>query len=142
MTAGELIGQADNTGIYTTGDHLHFQIKECDRDGNTHNRGNGYNGAFDPSPYFPKNWDKSNAYHRYGRKGSYLAEIKVRFKKAWLHRYLIDRNSLKLVYDNEFINGLTYGGWDIEFLMNESMYFIWAYLKKDEYEKGQIAFKR
>lgn len=46
---GSLIGYADNTG-YSSGDHLHFEIKRTDRRGNTLDNNNGYFGAVDPLP--------------------------------------------------------------------------------------------
>lgn len=47
---GEQIGLADNTGA-SSGDHLHFGLKKCDKYGNAIEKGNGYNGAIDPLPY-------------------------------------------------------------------------------------------
>ena len=47
---GDTIGLADNTGS-SSGDHLHFGVKKCDKDGRATEKGNGYNGAFDPLPY-------------------------------------------------------------------------------------------
>lgn len=49
VSAGQLVGYCDNTG-YSSGDHLHFQVKETDADGNTINKENGYLGAIDPAP--------------------------------------------------------------------------------------------
>jgi murein DD-endopeptidase MepM/ murein hydrolase activator NlpD len=46
---GQLVGYCDNTG-YSAGDHLHFDIKETDRLGNTLNHDNGYLGAINPDP--------------------------------------------------------------------------------------------
>jgi murein DD-endopeptidase MepM/ murein hydrolase activator NlpD len=49
VSTGQLIGYCDNTG-YSSGDHLHFDIKQCDRWGNTVNKDNGYLGAINPDP--------------------------------------------------------------------------------------------
>lgn len=140
IKSGDIIGNTGNTGKYTTGQHLHLGLKKI-FDGQTIDYANGYKGAIDPSSYFKKNWDKSNSYHRYGRKGSYIAEIQVRFKNPWLHRYLIRRNMLNKIYDNEFINALVYGGWDIESVINEALYESWGWAKKDEILRGKINFK-
>lgn len=140
IKAGKKIGETGNTGKYTTGPHLHLGLKRI-YDGKTINTDNGYKGAIDPSPYFKKNWDKSNAYHRYGRKGNYLAEIKVRFKNPWLHRQLKKIGMLDKVYDNEFINALTYGAWAFEDVINPALYEIWGWAKKDEHLRGKINFK-
>lgn len=138
VKAGALIGWADNTGQYTTGDHLHFGLKQI-YNGETINRDNGYFGAIDPTPYFPNNWDKSNAYHRYGRKQDWTGEWKMRFKNAWLHRQLI-RRGLSPILGIEPINALVYGGWDFETAINPAMYEIWGWLKKGEYLEGKKPF--
>jgi len=140
VKAGEVIALADNTGKYTTADHLHFALYKTDIDGNRLNRNNGYNGAIDPTEFFEKGWNKSSAYHRYGRKQNWQAEFKMRFKNLWLHRQLIARGNLKLVYDTEFINALVYGGWALEDVLNPAMRDNWAYLKKDEYTRGLRPF--
>jgi len=132
---GQLIGLSGNSGKYTTGPHLHVDIKEH-VDGRTINYNNGYKGAIDPALFFKKDWDKSRAYHRYGRPRQYWAEVKVRFKNPWLHRQLKKRNKMHLVYDNEFINALVYGGWDFNTMVNPAMWSNWAYLKKDEFTRG------
>jgi murein DD-endopeptidase MepM/ murein hydrolase activator NlpD len=46
---GDLLGHTDNTGLYTTGNHLHFGVYECDAGGNVKNRDNGYDGAINPA---------------------------------------------------------------------------------------------
>ena len=50
LETGWLIGYADNTGM-STGTHLHFGMKECDKNGNTLNYLNEYKGAIDPTFY-------------------------------------------------------------------------------------------
>lgn len=135
---GELIGYCDNTGIWTTADHLHYAPKRTDQFGNTIDKGNGYNGAFDPTPYFPKNWDKSNAYHRYGRKQNWIAEWLMRFRNVWLHKQLIARGRHPLSLSTDECNALVYGGWDFKFVMNDAMFQIWGFVKKEDYEENQI----
>ena len=141
VKAGDIIGHAGNTGKYTTGAHLHLGLKWI-RDGKTLNHSNGYMGAIDPAMYMPENWDKPNAYHRYYRKGSLAAEVLVRFKNPWLHRRLKKLNKLNLIYDNVFINKLTYGGWSFEEAINDAFHETTAYLKKSEYLKGEKPFSR
>lgn len=145
VVAGEMIGTADNTGKYTTGDHLHFGMKFTTIHGNTLDSNNGYYGAVDPAPYFinryGENWDKPAAYHRYGREQNWLAEYLMRFKNIWLHRQLLKTNQLYKIYNTEFINALVYGGWDFESVINPAMREIWAFCKKDEYLNGYKPFQ-
>ena len=146
VKAGDLIAYADNTGLYTTGSHLHFGLKLTNQDGSTltANRNNGYNGAIDPSPYFTqeydgtvisnKDWDKCRAYHRYFRgrpKGGYINELKV-------IPYMTKR--LKRLPKAEEINACVYGGWDIEAVINPAMYPLWSQIKKSEYLAGEKPF--
>lgn len=145
VQAGQIIGHCDNTGLYTTGDHLHFGFKFVDKDGNTLNWENGFKGAVDPTPYFTMAYDgtpignkdcyKSNAYHRYYRgrpKGGYINELRI-------VRELIPY--LKRLPNNEEINACCYGGWNREVLINPALYNIYAYLKRSEYEAGKKPFQ-
>lgn len=50
IQTGDLIGYADSTG-FSSGDHLHFELKEVDINGRVLNQGNGYFGAIDPIPF-------------------------------------------------------------------------------------------
>ncbi len=113
-------------------------MKFTDKDGNTLNKGNGYNGAINPEPYFINQygdkWYKPASYHRYGRKQEWLAEWQMRFKNIWLHKQLIKIGQLYKIYDTEFINALVYGGWDFETVVNPAMHEIWGYLTKVQYQ--------
>ena len=55
VNTGDIIALSDSTG-FSTGDHLHFMIKQCDEKGNTLNWNNGRAGAIDPYPYI-QYWD-------------------------------------------------------------------------------------
>lgn len=142
---GQLIGRCDNTGKYTTGDHLHFGLKRVALLGDTLDKDNGYAGSIDPSFYFfksyigteisPKDYDKSRCYHRYYRSrtwNSYLGEKKM----------LATLLSKGVWASTEKINALVYGGWDLPSVINPAMYEVWSQLKKDEFiDKHLIPFQ-
>lgn len=50
IKTGQLLGWADNTG-YSTGDHLHIELKQTDKEGRTIHTDNGFFGAIDPLPH-------------------------------------------------------------------------------------------
>lgn len=145
VKAGQVIGTADNTGIYTTGSHLHFELKPLDSLDRVIQRDNGHNGCIDPAPFFVeqygKNWYQPAAYHRYGRKADYWAEFNMRFKNYWLHRQLKKINRLNNIYDTIFINKLVYGGWSYDEAINPAMNIIANYIKKDDLKRGIKPFE-
>jgi murein DD-endopeptidase MepM/ murein hydrolase activator NlpD len=135
VKAGKLIAHADNTGKYTTGDHLHFGLKRT-RNGATINYDNGYKGAIDPSPYFMEpDWNKSNAYKRYGRKRTWLSYVKNEIPVS-----ISLRRFLKRTPTFEEINACTYGGWDRNVLTNDALRYNWLYLTKAAYLRGEQPF--
>lgn len=135
---GQIIGYCDNTGLYTTGDHLHWGFKFIDSQGNTINYDNGFKGAIDPMKYVTMTYDgtkiknsdagKCNAYHRYYRKDrNYGIEVK---KALELTRIL------KRLPKPEEINAVVYGAWDREAIQNPAMYNLWGFITKNDYLKG------
>ncbi len=131
VKAGQIIALADNTGKYTTGNHLHFGMKEI-LNGQTINKDNGYNGAIDPSPYFPKNWNKTPAEMFYGRRRNLKEEVKVMIA---LRKYL------KRLPKWDEINSCVYGAWNREAVANPAMRYNWSYLTKTAFLNGKIPFK-
>jgi murein DD-endopeptidase MepM/ murein hydrolase activator NlpD len=131
VEAGDLIGYCNNTGKYTTADHLHFELRV---DGDKINPAGYFNQAYDGAEIGAKDWDKSRCYHRYYRgrpKGGLVNETKI----------LAILGSKKIWPTAEKINALVYGGWDLPTVVNPAMYEIWSQLKKDEYfEKGLRPF--
>lgn len=141
IIAGEIIGHCDNTGQYTTGDHLHFGLKET-FDGGTINKDNGYAGAINPAPYFAyaydgfvleDKWDACNALQRYYRKDkrNLLEEIKVAIA---LRKYLGRLPS------NEQIKACVYGSWDREAVANPAMRDLWAFETKGDFINHKLLF--
>lgn len=132
VKAGEIIGYCDNTGKYTTGDHLHFELRI---NGVKVNPAGYFSYSYNGIEINPKDWDKSRAYHRYYRgrpKGGFAIE-----------KYIVVPALIKYfkrLPNNEEINACVYGGWDRESVANVGMRFIWSQIKKDEYNKGLRPF--
>ena len=122
---GEQIGLADNTGKNSSADHDHFHMKMIDKKGNTLNRDNGYNGAVDPTPYFPADWKLSNCLKRYGGK-----------RKSFIRVF----RSLRGL-NTEQIYAFLYGGWSKEEVKRDSMRENYAYLTRSQYANGMRPFK-
>jgi hypothetical protein len=123
VKAGDLIGLCDNTGTYTTGDHLHFELRVK---GEKINPAGYFNFSYNGVSIGAKDWDKSRCYHRYYRgrpAGGYQNEVKI----------LAILGAKKIWPTAEKINALVYGGWDLPTVVNDSMYEIWSQLKKDEF---------
>ena len=143
IIAGQLIGTADNTGKMSTGNHLHFFMKLTDDKGNTIDKENGYYGAIDPAPYFTcnyqgkefknKDWDKSNAYHRYWRPDRNI-KIEIRIL-CELARYF------RRLPTCEEINACVYAAWDRESLKNPAMAYNWKYCTKGDILSGHFPFQ-
>ena len=92
---GEQIGLADNTGA-SSGDHLHFGAKKTFADGRPKNRNNGYNGAFDLTPYCDYSMDaKTKAEYLY-QKAPVISEQE---RKEMLSQLSLARQLLNLLLE-------------------------------------------
>lgn len=123
IIAGNNIGLCDNTGKYTTADHLHFELREG---GIKIDPAGYFNAAYDGFPIGSAQWDKPRCYHRYYRiaKRNLANEMKVALYMA---------RRLKRLPNNEEINMAIWGGWAMEDIMNPAMYEITSQLTKDEF---------
>lgn len=121
--AGSLIGACDNTGFYTTSDHLHFELRVK---GEKINPAGYFTMAYNGFTIGAQQWNKSRCYHRYYRdaKRNLVNEMKTAL-------YMAKR--LKRLPNNEEINAAIWGAWEMETIMNPSMYEIWSQVTKDEF---------
>ena len=72
---GDIMSFGDSTG-FSTGDHVHFHLKEIDDNGHTKNRDNGYGGAIDPTPFW-ENTYISDVHIDEARKRNYALQKQV-----------------------------------------------------------------
>ena len=146
VKAGDIIGIPNNTGKYTTGNHLHFGLKKT-FNGATVNKDNGYGGAIDPTPYFEMAWDKLPVDKFYGRKRNWWAEFWLRFapigvKNQWansgrfIHKELKKRGWFPPMPTGKMVNAIIYGAWDFESTINPLLEPAINYLTKAEFLRG------
>lgn len=136
--AGDVVGLTGNTGKYTTGPHLHFEIKPEWFEGGAWKKdyANGYFGAIDPIPFLEApGWDKLPVDSRYGREKSWLAEFNMRFKNTWLHQQFYKRlKRHPTSITNRELHALVYGGWAFEEVFeNPAFYVLWTVQTKADY---------
>lgn len=121
---GQPLGVSDNTGKYTTGDHLHWGLKRCDKFGNTLNYNNGYKGAIDPTPWLAEGFYNLPVDNKYGQAPYKPGEVFLKIKYPRL--------------DAQQINAMYYGGWKYTEAINYSLKPIWAFLRREEYNAGAV----
>ena len=132
VIAGDLIGLTNNTGKFTTADHLHLELRV---NGKKINPAGYFTSAYDGFPIGTKDWDKSRCYHRYYRKDkrNLLNEMKTALYMA---------RRLKRLPNNEEINMAIWGSWSIENIMNPAMYGTTSQLTRGEFvDKKLIPFQ-
>ena len=92
VKCGDLLGLGDSTGL-STGDHLHFGLKPCNKDGVSSNEGNGYFGAIDPIPFYENIFVldvlniKQQALSVIELAKVVIMQIKLFLSKKWLRNY-------------------------------------------------------
>ena len=121
---GDIVGISDNTGKYTTGNHLHFGLKRCDKFGNTLNYNNGYKGAIDPTPWLAKGFYNLPVDERYGEATYLPAETLMRVKYPKLN--------------TRQIFAMMYGAWKISEVTNPSLLPVYAFLKREQFVNGVV----
>ena len=132
IAEGQKIGLSDNTGKYTTGEHLHFGIRPLyeAKENIWLTEENGYLGYIDPQPLYKyPHWFEAPVIRRYGQLrtwSKFLEEKKMAFN-PWL------RGKLKRAPTNAEINGFVYGFWDYESIVDPAMYEILSTRTKPEY---------
>jgi len=119
---GQPLGISDNTGKYTTGDHLHWGLKRCDKYGNTLNYNNGYKGAIDPTPYLAKGFYDLPVDERYGEATYIPAETLMRIKYP--------------KFNTRQIFAMMYGAWKVSEVANPSLLPVYAFLKREQFVGG------
>ncbi len=140
VKAGDIIGLTDNTGKYTTGDHLHISLYEIDKNNSRLNTGNGYFGGINSAPFFTdRGWDLLPVQRKYERYYN-PADPKER---PW-HAYLSEKKVLvplirylRALPTHEQINAVVYGAWPREWIANDAFLPIYATLTYAEYKSGK-----
>ena len=139
------ISICNNTGKFTTGDHLHFGIRVWYKHGDNWNfeDKNGYAGWINPDElFFDRGWKNLPVINRYYKLGfynafnpswrpwhAYLNEIKV---AASLWRYLGKRPT------NAQINACVYGAWRREEVANDAMFPMYSRITRSDYVAGKL----
>lgn len=122
VKAGEPIAKTGNSGKMTTGAHLHFSYLI---NGKQQDPTMLFDQLWEGTKINPKDFEKSYAYHRYGKKQNWLAEFNLKFKNPWLHRKMTQRFGYAIP-SVELCNALVYGGWSWEEVANDANYQTWS----------------
>ena len=130
---GDVIAMVNSTG-FSTGDHLHFGVREIDNSGNVLNYSNGYLGYIDPMPFFEEVPDEIYAVDEYyGQKPSLVREL---YWKVIHQAYAKGRAKKEaLPWNDRFMKAFVYGYWDANTVFDPAMLALWRNMSKPEYLK-------
>lgn len=129
ISAETVIGETDNTGKYTTADHLHFGVRPVYELYKDDIHQNGYAGYVDPTAmYQDKGWDLLPVEKRY-YKFYKDSDPKWRPWHAFMNEKKVAYNltkKLKRLPSAIQIQACTYGAWGWEDVANPALFPVWA----------------
>lgn len=130
---GERLALVNSTG-YSTGDHLHFGVREVTESGSVVDYGNGYLGYIDPMPFFEQVEDEVYPVDMlYHQKESMTREV------AWkvVHEKYAKKRAAEagIRWSDRFMKAFVYGYWDANFVFERANVQTWRNMTKPEYLK-------
>jgi len=152
---GQKIAETDNTG-FSTGAHEHFGarlwvMKTMEGKDFFVKYQNDYMGYINPADLFVDRIGTLPVDKYYGRERNWLLEFAFRFANLppktikmpflmqrvkagqYVHRKLINAGRKPPILTDRELNALIYGAWDIDSVLDPSMFALWAYFSNSEY---------
>ena len=134
---GYIIGKTGNSGKLTTAPHLHFGMYELIKNNNNwvkYHEDNGIDGAIDPQPYYEDGrLEVIPVDLRYEKPRSWILEYMTRFKTPLIHKALIQSKRHALSLTEREVNALAYGHWNINDVLEPSMFAVWGAQTKEDF---------
>lgn len=154
---GQAIAKTGNTGRLTTGPHLHFGIRPLFQSDNMnfiYDYSNGYQGYVDPVPFMNIEFQKASetpAYNCYGKTRNWVLEYTFKFANTpvgtlltpflkqrieagrYIHRTLTAMRRTPPLLSTEELNAIIYGSWDLNYVLDPTLYWAWSEMTKAEF---------
>jgi hypothetical protein len=134
---GDVIGKTGNSGKLTTAPHLHFGMYEymlCNNNWEKCSKDNGLDGAIDPQPYFEDGrLELIPVDIHYSKPRSWIIEYMTRFKTPLIHKALMQDKRHSLSLTERELNALVYGHWNINDVLEPSMFALWGAQTKEDF---------